>query len=140
MKSVLVVAAVRSRMLLGERQYWVCRRDKGGAHPEFKGLWEYPGGKVEVGESIYAALLREMKEEFGVDALVGKVLSVIPAMLEGENQEYDVYFLECAFDDKPALRCHTETKWCTVKALQEDKHLPAGTVFNKRLFQQQIQV
>ena len=45
------------RVLLGKRK----------DHVRYGGLWEFPGGKVEVGESCEAAIIRELKEELGID-------------------------------------------------------------------------
>ncbi|WP_297833666.1 NUDIX domain-containing protein [Thermomonas sp.] len=71
MKQIHVVAAVlrdvRGRILLA-------RRTEGR---ELAGLWEFPGGKVEPDESPEAALVRELREELGIDATVGaEVLQV----------------------------------------------------------------
>jgi 8-oxo-dGTP diphosphatase len=44
--------------------------------PELAGLWELPGGKVAAGESEPAALVRELREELGVDVVVGERLGV----------------------------------------------------------------
>ncbi|HLX00414.1 MAG TPA: (deoxy)nucleoside triphosphate pyrophosphohydrolase [Candidatus Acidoferrales bacterium] len=62
---ITVVAAVierDSRILICQR-----RRDM-----QFPLKWEFPGGKVERGESLQTALVRELKEELGVDAVVGR--------------------------------------------------------------------
>ncbi len=67
--SVLVSAAVlieQGRVLITQR--------KRGSHLE--GAWEFPGGKVEAGEDPREALVRELKEEVGIEALVGDVLEV----------------------------------------------------------------
>ncbi len=67
--TILVAAAVvieRGRVLLTQR--------KRGSHLE--GLWEFPGGKVEDGEDPRDALVRELREELGVDADVGDVVEV----------------------------------------------------------------
>ncbi len=67
--TILVAAAVvieRGRVLLTQR--------KRGSHLE--GLWEFPGGKVEDGEDPRDALVRELREELGVDADVGDIVEV----------------------------------------------------------------
>ena len=50
----------------------VCQR-KAGARHELK--WEFPGGKVEAGESPRVALARELREELGIDAAIGRELT-----------------------------------------------------------------
>jgi 8-oxo-dGTP diphosphatase len=67
--TIVVAAAVvveRGRVLLTQR--------KRGSHLE--GLWEFPGGKVEDGEDPRDALVRELREELGVDADVGDIVEV----------------------------------------------------------------
>ena len=69
MKTVLVSAGViieNQRVLLTQR--------KAGAH--LAGMWEFPGGKVEAGEDPRAALVRELREELGVDVNVGEAVDV----------------------------------------------------------------
>lgn len=69
MATVIVAAAVvvdGARVLLTQRP--------GGTH--LAGAWEFPGGKLEAGESPEEALVRELREEIGVEAAVGEVLDV----------------------------------------------------------------
>ncbi len=53
-----------------------------------RGLWEFPGGSVEFGETLAAALKREMMEEFGVEIEVGALLDVVDHILPAENQHW----------------------------------------------------
>ena len=50
-----------------------------------KGEWSIPGGRIEAGESERTAALRELMEETGVTADLGKKIAVIPALFEGYN-------------------------------------------------------
>jgi 8-oxo-dGTP diphosphatase len=64
--TVVVAAAIiveHGRVLLTQR--------KPGTH--LGGLWEFPGGKVEDGEDPKDALARELREELGIEALVGEI-------------------------------------------------------------------
>src|SRR5271169_1959359 len=53
-----------------------------------RGLWEFPGGSVEFGETLANALIREMQEEFGVEILVGHLLDVVDHILPEEGQHW----------------------------------------------------
>jgi ADP-ribose pyrophosphatase len=53
-----------------------------------RGLWEFPGGSVEFGETLARALQREMREEFGVEILVGNLLDVVDHILPEEGQHW----------------------------------------------------
>jgi len=53
-----------------------------------RGLWECPGGSVEFGETLAAALTREMREEYGIDIAVGELLDVVDHILPAEGQHW----------------------------------------------------
>jgi len=53
-----------------------------------RGLWEFPGGSVEFGETLALALTREMCEEFGIDIQVGELLDVVDHILIDEKQHW----------------------------------------------------
>ena len=83
MKQIPVVAGVlrdaRGRILLARRT----------AGRELAGLWEFPGGKVEPGETPEAALIRELREELSVEATVGAAIICVDwAMLTCPHWPY----------------------------------------------------
>ena len=53
-----------------------------------RGLWEFPGGSVEFGEQLAAALQREMREEYGIEISVGELLDVVDHILPEEGQHW----------------------------------------------------
>lgn len=66
MKRIEVVAAVIRK----EGAFFATQRGYG----EFEGMWEFPGGKIEPGETPEVALMREIQEELGVDITVGALI------------------------------------------------------------------
>ena len=70
MKYIEVVAAIIKQ----EDKILIARRKK-GKHLEFK--WEYPGGKLENNEEENDALKRELKEEFSIEATIGRYLTCL---------------------------------------------------------------
>lgn len=84
MVPVHVVAAVltdaRGRVLLARRT----------ANRDLAGLWEFPGGKREPGETPEAALVRELREELGIEATVGAPVIAVPQRYPGKRLLLDV--------------------------------------------------
>ena len=72
----------------GQGRVLLAQRPSGKA---LAGMWEFPGGKVEAGEDPRAALVRELHEELGVHAAIGRRRIAVP----GPDIELDVYDVEC---------------------------------------------
>ena len=53
-----------------------------------QGLWEFPGGSVELGETLAQALQREMFEEYGIQISVGQLVDVVDHILPQERQHW----------------------------------------------------
>lgn len=83
------------------------------------GRWEFPGGKVEPGETPGQTIVREFREELGLDATPGERI----ASAEFENSNGCVTLLAfrvyLALDKKVTLTEHTELSWMTLDEIEE---------------------
>lgn len=105
--TIRVVAAVARR---GDR-YLVCQRPGNKRHG---GLWEFPGGKLEPGESAEAAVRRELMEELGVVVrFCGPQLFVI----RDPGSEFAIEFHPVEFDGEPECLEHDAVQWADLPAL-----------------------
>jgi 8-oxo-dGTP diphosphatase len=89
--------------------------------PRLAGLWEFPGGKVEAGESDEQALRRELQEELGVDASIGPRLG--PDLPIGDTAVLRVYVCRI-LSGEPTLIDHDEHRWLTADALESIPWIP----------------
>jgi len=86
----------------------VAQRPPGGAHG---GLWEFPGGKVEPGETDAVALTRELHEELTVDATVGDLLAV------GRDDRVELWVYAVSFEGEPSPTEGQLCAWVSADAL-----------------------
>jgi len=119
--SVSGAAVVES--LESPRFLLVARRS---APPKFAGMWEFPGGKVEAGESFEDALHRELREELGVDVRLGRE---IPAPGDAgwplnERAVMRVWFAEVLEGEPRPLEDHDELRWVGLEDRGEALELP----------------
>jgi len=98
----IVVAAIAR-----DGYYLVGRRPAEGL---LGGLWEFPGGKVEPGETHATALVRECREELGVEVTVGGLVACVAHAYTHLKVTLNVYRCEL-IDGEPAPATHTELRW-----------------------------
>ena len=119
-----VVAALIAR---GER-FLICQR------PENKKralLWEYPGGKIEPGETNKQALIRECREELGVELIVGKIFTEVRYGYPDVTVHLVVYRAEVKEGEPEALE-HNRIEWITAAELRDYDFCSADTAVNDK--------
>ena len=106
-----VVAGIiinQNKILIGKRK----DKDIGG------GKWEFPGGKIEIGETNSEALERELYEELGISVKIGKELMNYEHMFK--TTIYNISFMEIIdYDGEIRNNAHSEIKWVKFSNLLE---------------------
>ena len=116
MKQIEVVAAI----IYKDDAYFATQRGYG----EFEGMWEFPGGKIEPGESSEDALKREIQEELGIDITIDEFLCTT-------NYDYQSFHLTmhcyiCSIEaGEIVLREHKSARWLRPEELGGVEWLPA---------------
>lgn len=119
MKHIEVVAAIIQR----DNEIFATQRGYG----EFKDWWEFPGGKMETGETPQEALVREIKEELDADIKVGNLIQTV-------DWDYPTFHLTmhcfwCELNSEALhLNEHEAACWLTKETLHSVKWLPADDV------------
>ena len=121
MKTVSVVAAViKATNENGEPIVFATQRGYG----DFKGGWEFPGGKIEEGESPQEALKREIMEELDTEISVGELIDTVEYDYPTFHLSMDCFWCEIVKGDL-VLKEHETARWLTMERLRDVKWLPA---------------
>ena len=96
------------------------------APPQFAGMWEFPGGKIEQGESAEQALHRELDEELGVRVRLGAELEGTTATgwPLNERAAMRVWFAALVDGEPRPLEDHDELRWVDLRNREEVLDLP----------------
>ncbi|HEX9902025.1 MAG TPA: (deoxy)nucleoside triphosphate pyrophosphohydrolase [Acidobacteriota bacterium] len=100
------VIALKGKILIARRRL----------EDRFGGLWEFPGGKIELGEKTEAGLQRELREELGIETRVGDLLC--SSRIDGPHHSIEllVYAVE-VISGEPKAHEHDELRWVEPGAL-----------------------
>lgn len=128
MKTIKVVAAVISDSLENPKKFLATARGYG----EFKGKWEFTGGKIEVGETSQQALVREIQEELNVKIKVCDLIDTV----EFDYPKFHLSmkcFLCVIVDGEIIFKEAEDAKWLDKNELYSVDWLPADRIIVERL-------
>lgn len=127
MKTIRVVAAV----IRSGNKIFATQRGYG----DYKDGWEFPGGKIESGETPEDALVREICEELAVDVSVGELISTIEYDYPAFHLSMDCFW--CSVQSgEIVLREHEAARWLTRTELDSVEWLPADMELIERIKEQ----
>lgn len=116
MKTIEVVAAI----IIKDGEVFATQRGYG----EFKGWWEFPGGKIESGECPKDALVREIREELDAEIAVGDLLETVE--WDYPNFHLTMHCFVCTLlSESVSLNEHAAAAWLGRESLHSVKWLPA---------------
>ena len=120
MKTIRVVAAVIRANKNGINNIFATARGYG----EFKGQWEFPGGKIEDGETPEQALVREIREELGAQIKVGDLIHTIEYDYPSFHLSMDCFWADVEKGEL-ILKEAEAAKWLTKESMDSVNWLPA---------------
>lgn len=126
MKKIEVAAAI----IVKDNKVFATQRGYG----EFKDGWEFPGGKLEPGESAREALVREIREELDVDIRVGRLLETV----EYDYPEFHLTmhcFICELLSEEIVLKEHEDARWLKEEELDTVDWLPADVGVIGKIFE-----
>lgn len=120
MKKIEVVAAVICDTMETKEKIFATQRGDG----EFQGQWEFPGGKIEPGETAEQALIREIREELDTEIRVGKLIDTVEYDYPDFHLTMQCFWAEVV-SGHLILKEHEAAKWLTRETLDSVRWLPA---------------
>lgn len=124
MKTIEVVAAI---IKCNNKIFTTCR-----GYGEFENMWEFPGGKIELGETREEALTREIKEELELDIDISTYLTTID--YDYPNFHLTMHCFICTICGGDLhLNAHNDARWITLEEVERLNWVPADILVIEKL-------
>ena len=120
LNNIRIINAVCA-IIINNGKIFACQRGYG----EWKDWWEFPGGKIESGETPEEALQREIREELSIDISIDRHLTTVDYDYPDFHLTMHCYLCHLKDDIQPHLLEHEAARWLGRSELAEVKWLPA---------------
>ena len=119
---------VSGGLILKEYKLFSARRALGESSP---GMWEFPGGKLEKGETLRGCIRRELHEELGIEAVIGDLY--FNYQYKSGKITYKLYFYRViSFNGCIKMTVHDAYEWVGIDDIEKSKFLPGdGPLIDK---------
>ena len=134
MKTMRVVAAVICGSMLEKQKIFATERGYG----EFKGKWEFPGGKIEALETPQQALKREIREELDIEIEVGDLIGTIEYDYPTFHLSMDCFWCQ-KISGKINLKEATSSKWLKKQELNSVEWSPTDLILIDKISKEMSQ-
>ena len=125
MKNIIVTGAI----IQNGDKFLIGRRGSGEKSP---GMWEFPGGKLEEGESLENCIKRELKEELNIDAEIGELYCSYTHKYT--HISYELYFYKItSFEGEPVKSAHDKLEWEKLENFNKYDFLPGDDLVIEKL-------
>lgn len=128
LKTINVVAAIICDDFNNKTKVFATQRGYG----EYKGWWEFPGGKIESGETPQEALMREIREELTANITVGSLIKTIEYDYPNFHLSMDCFWAEVESGNLE-LKEAEAARWLTKDELDDVEWLPADEILIEKI-------